>query len=383
MTAPRRYFQKSIEDLEAIFGSNLNDRGILARLSSELKHRKSIRAQQLKDRTEERLQELDHQAEPGISPGTGAKAHEGEPRPKDSSQARHPRDEVAAGGCRRIDREADEGNQANQSRPNADGAGDDEPPDDRRQPETLTRIARPGVAGKPNAYVPRLKSDLTIDLPAGTTRARRYVQALAALISEMRKAGKGNQRYALENGKLIDAQNGQPIYAFPFPDRADLFEDTSVEIEADGRRRSGQLVSLAGGKLLIALDEHLGPVIHRCVLLIDNTALIEMLKERLYLADQGKIDVSLALANSVVDQHVEPPLAQPVPVVGVEGLNPDQRRSLETMLKRAVSYLWGPPGTGKTQTLSAAVKTLFEAEKRILICSNTNQAVDQLLLAGC
>ncbi|MGZ9111596.1 MAG: AAA domain-containing protein, partial [Rhodoplanes sp.] len=46
------------------------------------------------------------------------------------------------------------------------------------------------------------------------------------------------------------------------------------------------------------------------------------------------------------------------PVVGVEGLNPDQRRSLETMLKRAVSYLWGPPGTGKTQTLSAAVKTL-------------------------
>lgn len=260
---------------------------------------------------------------------------------------------------------------------------EDEPPDDRRRPETMTRIAGPGVAGRPSAYVPRLKSDVAIDLPSGTSRARAYVLALTALLDEMRKADKGKQRYALENGKLVEAEGDRPVYAFPFPDRADLFEDTKVEIEADGRRRCGQLVSLADGKLLIALDEHLGTVIRRCILIIDNTALIEMLKDRLDLADQGKIEISVPLANSVVDRDVEAPPAPPVPAPDVAELNASQRVAVDTALGRSVAYLWGPPGTGKTETLSAVVEALFGSEKRILICSNTNQAVDQLIFKLC
>jgi superfamily II DNA or RNA helicase len=48
-----------------------------------------------------------------------------------------------------------------------------------------------------------------------------------------------------------------------------------------------------------------------------------------------------------------------------------------------VTYLWGPPGTGKTTTLSALIQELFARGKRVLICSNTNRAVDQVLLNLC
>jgi ssDNA-binding Zn-finger/Zn-ribbon topoisomerase 1 len=52
-------------------------------------------------------------------------------------------------------------------------------------------------------------------------------------------------------------------------------------------------------------------------------------------------------------------------------------------LRQAITYIWGPPGCGKTYTLAEVVRTAFEAGRRILICSNTNRAVDQVLYRIC
>lgn len=249
---PRPYFNRSIGDLEALFDSIMDDRAALSQLRDELTLRRGPRAKDLKLRVEKRLSQPDREGRQNASTGAAAGATGlSEPPPQHSAPPRHSRDEPRAAAG---DAAANTGNHRQR-----DAARDmeDEPPDDRRRPETMTRIAGPGVAGRPSAYVPRLKSDVAIDLPTGTSRARAYVLALTALLDEMRKADKGKQRYALENGKLVEAEGDRPVYAFPFPDRADLFEDTKVEIEADGRRRCGQLVSLADGKLLIALDEHL------------------------------------------------------------------------------------------------------------------------------
>jgi hypothetical protein len=56
---------------------------------------------------------------------------------------------------------------------------------------------------------------------------------------------------------------------------------------------------------------------------------------------------------------------------------------VDVALANEISWLFGPPGTGKTATLSALAKLLYETRKRVLICSNTNQAVDQLLHRLC
>lgn len=48
-----------------------------------------------------------------------------------------------------------------------------------------------------------------------------------------------------------------------------------------------------------------------------------------------------------------------------------------------MSYLWGPPGTGKTLTLAHIVEAYYRAGLRVLIVSNTNQAVDALLEKLC
>src|SRR5262249_37436158 len=64
-------------------------------------------------------------------------------------------------------------------------------------------------------------------------------------------------------------------------------------------------------------------------------------------------------------------------------LNDYQKAAWIHVLDNPISYIWGPPGCGKTRTLGEVVRTTFEAKKRALLCSNTNKAVDQVLLSIC
>jgi hypothetical protein len=64
-------------------------------------------------------------------------------------------------------------------------------------------------------------------------------------------------------------------------------------------------------------------------------------------------------------------------------LNESQAEARRRVFGQPVTFIWGPPGCGKTYTLSDIVRTMFDAGKRTLICSSTNKAVDQLLLGIC
>ena len=60
-----------------------------------------------------------------------------------------------------------------------------------------------------------------------------------------------------------------------------------------------------------------------------------------------------------------------------------QIAALQKALSASISYIWGPPGTGKTFVLAEVVRSAFTENQRVLICSNTNRAVDQVLFKVC
>jgi superfamily I DNA and/or RNA helicase len=62
-----------------------------------------------------------------------------------------------------------------------------------------------------------------------------------------------------------------------------------------------------------------------------------------------------------------------------DGLNPSQLAAVRLALASRVSFVWGPPGTGKTETLGHIVEELAAAGRRVLVASTTNAAVDQAL----
>ncbi|WP_433523875.1 DEAD/DEAH box helicase [Nocardia pseudovaccinii] len=65
----------------------------------------------------------------------------------------------------------------------------------------------------------------------------------------------------------------------------------------------------------------------------------------------------------------------------VAGLNERQQRAVAHGLQPRVTWLWGPPGTGKTTTLAALLGELLDAGKSVLLTAPTNAAVDVALKA--
>jgi len=66
--------------------------------------------------------------------------------------------------------------------------------------------------------------------------------------------------------------------------------------------------------------------------------------------------------------------------IACSDLNPSQRHGVEKALSQKVTFFWGPPGTGKTKTMSALAASLIKNKKRVLITSMSNMALDQLFL---
>nr|WP_203950280.1 AAA domain-containing protein [Microbispora rosea] len=82
------------------------------------------------------------------------------------------------------------------------------------------------------------------------------------------------------------------------------------------------------------------------------------------------------LANLLARGEIGGTLAEaPAP----PGLLPAQKLAYRACLGTGVWLVWGPPGTGKTRLLQAAIGDLIAAGKRILLVSSTNIAVDNAL----
>ncbi len=63
------------------------------------------------------------------------------------------------------------------------------------------------------------------------------------------------------------------------------------------------------------------------------------------------------------------------------GLNAEQALAVEEMAATPLHLLWGPPGTGKTTTIGTAIARWLRENKRVLVVSTSNAAVDVALRA--
>ncbi len=220
------------------------------------------------------------------------------------------------------------------------------------------------------------------------SQPEKYRIALTALIAEMRKDGSGRRRIPVTNGEQMRLDGNENVYRFEFDGEQDLFEGATLIVDMDGERENGQIVSVAGKILIVSFTRSHGPSIPVATLLVDNTAMMESLVKRFTDIEQGRSPANVALASDAISNIAPARPVAPTESIAQEqadraGLNGTQRMAIATVLVNDVTYIWGPPGTGKTKTLGSLIELLIENGKRVLICSNTNQAVDQVLLKLC
>ncbi len=366
---PRPYMAWSIERLETLFESQGGDPHVRARLVEELSLRKTKRAQRLLAQAE-RIAEFETD---------GDESEESEAVVDTTTIDGE--DESGPG----VDNQSGDGYRDDSPDWSGGEATDQEqPPDDRRRPQILSSIRPVGTAGLPTPWVRPLDGTLSLSVPAGADLPQIYSAALSALIDEIKRTGAGQKRYELENGIRAEGKAGEIVYEFAFADEAELFEDAKVEVELPGRRIDASIISISSGRLWLATKEDLGAVLQRAVIVVDATALLEALKERIEQAGKGEIPLNRAIADGVVGRGKHPADPAPIPWAPSDTkLDQAQVKALEKALAASITYVWGPPGCGKTRMLGEVVRSAFEDGKRLLICSNTNKAVDQVLFKIC
>jgi hypothetical protein len=191
----------------------------------------------------------------------------------------------------------------------------------------------------------------------------------------------------LINGKRIAQVAGYYHYAFTIESALMLPNDAEGDLHIQGRAPvAASIVSVEGTAVTISVSEDLGDYVPLARLQSDLVYLLRSLIRRI--EEYGEKhrpnpagDRLLAhgeVTGSPVDLSMELP-ADLVEELG-RRLNQDQLAAVASALGRNTTFIWGPPGTGKTSTIGAIGEALYQQDRSLLLVSHTNAAVDQALL---
>jgi hypothetical protein len=206
------------------------------------------------------------------------------------------------------------------------------------------------------------------------------VEALGLEIAAIRKKGGGIQ-IEVRGGECVGQAEGSWFYRFVITEDLNLRDDTPVRVTAGPEDVAGVLVSCRDGVLLVALENDFGLRIAAARLVANDSFLLERLKDRLEKVGAGEAQFNRRAADRVLGL-VPPSTADvdPHPSVNGDGMvNVDQMQAVQRSLGSDTTFVWGPPGTGKTTTLARIVEAHYRAGRSVLLVSNTNIAVDTAL----
>ncbi|HEY4424517.1 MAG TPA: AAA domain-containing protein [Pyrinomonadaceae bacterium] len=210
---------------------------------------------------------------------------------------------------------------------------------------------------------------------------RNMIEALRLETAKIKQRGSSAQ-IELRGGEKIGTAENKFLYRFPLQEELkNLRDDTPVRVICDRVEVEGNVVSVAKGSVTVALEADLGPKIALVRLITDDSFLIEKLREKLEDIEKETAHFNHQLAASVIGAAVpECDIKEPPPqVFGDTALNEKQESAVRLAFGSNTSFIWGPPGTGKTKTLAHIVESYYRAGHSVLIVSNTNVAVDTAL----
>lgn len=199
------------------------------------------------------------------------------------------------------------------------------------------------------------------------TYIKEWQQALHNEILHLKKFG--SNRFIVKNGRLLTKDTSFTYYFdTPFPLKIPV--GASVRLEWGGIKQGGRILSSEGKGAIVAIEQSFGDLIQEAYLLHDPWELLENLIQRLdeiKKSKQKRVRVKRLMDPSMPAKHP------------VDKIKSNVHEVVLRSKYNPVTFVWGPPGTGKTYTLARAAANKYFQEKRVLILSHSNQAVDVLM----
>ena len=188
----------------------------------------------------------------------------------------------------------------------------------------------------------------------------------------------------LFEGKKIYTGTTFHVYRFLSDDADDWRNrkrNTEVSLKIGNDDCFGRLDSADRKSITIALNADKGELIEEATLEDTSFFLLENLYDKLERVKESgenfNFDGSLKLFG-YKQSNSFPPIMTIGPENSVD-LNYDQEIAILKSLSQEVTFIWGPPGTGKTKTLISLLSRLMKTGKKVLVTANTNAAIDEIL----
>jgi hypothetical protein len=196
---------------------------------------------------------------------------------------------------------------------------------------------------------------------------KEWQDALQAEINHLQKYG--SSKYILTNGRLL-SKNDSFSYYFETTQSIKVPIGASIRIEWGSMKIKGRVLSSEGKSVIVSLEQNIGDLLSEVYLFHDPWELLEQLIERLDHVKKSKVK------RSRIKRLMNPNEAAKHPTNNIKS------NVHELMLRsqyNPVTFVWGPPGTGKTYTLARVAANKYFNDKRVLVMAHSNQAIDVLM----
>lgn len=197
---------------------------------------------------------------------------------------------------------------------------------------------------------------------------KKYKDAIQKEYSYLRE--QGGKRQIVFDGRKIEYKNNYYIYTFISNDELKYPEGTQITIWEKGEGVPGYIVGCEDYTIIIASKALFG----------NEVPILE------FSAEPWKL---LSALMDRIDDHIMEKPSEIVRELVCDGFKSiDNRQNITTGQDNAVqmaqnqpiTFVWGPPGTGKTQTLAYIARAHIKRGNRVLMLSHSNVSVDGAIM---
>lgn len=203
-----------------------------------------------------------------------------------------------------------------------------------------------------------------------------FRQALEEEIDKIKKSVQSST--LLFGGRKIESNGADYWYRFNVEYLPSLPADTPCKLLVGKEHFDVIVISFEENSIVIASKNPLPDTIAKALLENGATVLMERLIKRIEenaendnpagnrMLDTG--DTSVINGYHEIESYKDIELSK--------NNNDSQNQAVIAALVNDITYIWGPPGTGKTTVIGQIINELFKHDRSVLVVSHTNTAVD-------